>query len=290
MELTLCGVPGTLVSVPRDDKLFKMQRWTSERRKGLDERGDIILIHAEVRFDDECGNGHNSFAVTGYGWYGRYKAKDWDFGGCCHDNIAKMFPELAHLIKWHHASSDGPMYYIANTVYHAGDRDHRGLRKGEPYAWSHGVQFGNSPITVKLGDRFAKWLEAAKVEDLEIVEVPYKDNSGSGHKFSPKYSFKDYGNGVWHESPFDTLREAEEFLEAMDLPHNFVKVPTLFSEGKERDLDAARRVACWPEATDEQLCLPPGQLTALLSERQPALLKAFRHDIEAAGLKWQPGA
>lgn len=40
-------------------------------------------------------------------------------GGCCHDEVAKHFPELAPLIKWHLCSSDGPMHYLANTVYHA---------------------------------------------------------------------------------------------------------------------------------------------------------------------------
>ena len=34
-------------------------------------------------------------------------------------------------IKWHLVGADGPMHYVANTVYHAGDRDHYGLKKGE---------------------------------------------------------------------------------------------------------------------------------------------------------------
>lgn len=42
-----------------------------------------------------------------------------DSGGCIHDEVAKHFPELAHLIKWHLSSTDGPMHYVANTVYWA---------------------------------------------------------------------------------------------------------------------------------------------------------------------------
>lgn len=89
-------------------------------------------IVVELRFDDQCKNGHESFAITAYIGEaigdGRYREHT---SGCCHDEIAKRFPELAHLIPWHLTSTDGPMHYLANTVYAAGDRDYRGLRKGE---------------------------------------------------------------------------------------------------------------------------------------------------------------
>ncbi len=63
----------------------------------------------------------------------RYKTVRWreDSGGCIHGEIAKHFPELAPFIKWHLCSSDGPLHYVANTVYLAGDRDCWGLRRGE---------------------------------------------------------------------------------------------------------------------------------------------------------------
>src|SRR4051812_11126457 len=65
------------------------------------------IIQAEVRYDDECGNGHNSFSITG-----EYKEprESWEnaSGGCIHEEIAKAFPGLAPLIKWHLCSSDGP--------------------------------------------------------------------------------------------------------------------------------------------------------------------------------------
>lgn len=83
------------------------------------ENGRTYRITATVRHDDECGNGHNTFAITAR--IDR-KAGDnrWveDSGGCCHDEVAKQFPELAPLIKYHLMSTDGPLHYIANTVYH----------------------------------------------------------------------------------------------------------------------------------------------------------------------------
>jgi len=80
-------------------------------------------IRATVRFDDECGNGHNSFSITGSTTDGQ--------GGCIHDLIAEHFPELQPFIKWHLCSTDGPMHYPGNVLYHAGDKDCWGLRKGE---------------------------------------------------------------------------------------------------------------------------------------------------------------
>lgn len=85
--------------------------------------GDAATITAEVRYDDTYPNGHNSFAITA-----TIKAQDrrryrHDDGfmasGCCHEEVAKHFPELAPFIKWHLCSSDGPLHYVANTVYHA---------------------------------------------------------------------------------------------------------------------------------------------------------------------------
>lgn len=85
------------------------------------------IITVTVRHDDRFGNGHNTFSITG----GIKGANNVGISGCIHDEIVKFFPELAYLIKWHLVSTDGPMHYVGNTIYHAGDTDHRGLRKGE---------------------------------------------------------------------------------------------------------------------------------------------------------------
>lgn len=79
--------------------------------------GKGAKITAKVRYDDECGNGHNTFAITGE--VRVPGERDIAAGGCLHTEIAKAFPELAPVIKWHLVSSDGPMHYIPNTVYHA---------------------------------------------------------------------------------------------------------------------------------------------------------------------------
>lgn len=88
-------------------------------------KGVYVALEVKVRYDDQCGNGHNTFAITAdeirYLKDGSRRAMSntWYSGGCQHDLVAKKFPGLAPLIKWHLVSSDGPMHYIANTIYWA---------------------------------------------------------------------------------------------------------------------------------------------------------------------------
>lgn len=171
-EHTMHGVAGTLVQKPHPNGLWQKQKFIAKREIRWERKKATITV--EARFDDECGNKHNTFAVTGH--IRIPGSRDLEVGGCIHEEIAKYFPELKHLIQWHLVSTDGPMHYIANTTYHASNRD----------------------------------------------------------------------------------------------------------------LDAARSTACWPEATDEQLCLPKEELTALLEARLPELMERFKNDIVAAGFAWAP--
>ncbi len=79
-------------------------------------------LTVKIRYDDRCNNGHKTFAITG-SFDGAH--------GCIHDIIAQHMPEIAPFIKWHSFTSKGPLYYIENTIYSAGNRDHWGLLKGE---------------------------------------------------------------------------------------------------------------------------------------------------------------
>jgi len=99
--------------------------------KEYQESGRKYRIRAELRFDDQCGNGHRTFSLTGEVQRAGGGAWEEDSGGMIHDEIAKRFPGLAPFTRWHLTSTDGPLHYVANTVYLAGDRDYDGLRKGE---------------------------------------------------------------------------------------------------------------------------------------------------------------
>jgi len=239
---TINGVAGEMgtVSEPKDVRgrlVHRSQEWksVSRRIKGYGTNGTMIV---SIRFDDRCGNGHQSFSITAYVYTDESRRqRDIAAGGCMHEEIAKRFPELAPLIKWHLMDADGPMHYIANTLYHAGDQDCNGLRKGETRQIRNG----------KTG------LLAWKPEATEKLEQ-YVDSA--------------------------TCPEVQAATRY---------VPWLRTgEGKERRLDYARSSAVWPEATDDQLCLPKEELRTLLEARSPALIEAFKADMERIGMLWEP--
>jgi hypothetical protein len=306
-SMEIRGVPGRLTH--RTTKpgaapgLWCRQRWISETRP-IEGYGDGATIRAELRFDDECGNGHNTFALTGT-VYGparkrpgaKYASAPAIAGGCLHEDVARVFPELAPLVRWHLCSSDEPMHYLANTVFHAGDRDHNGRRAGEPLTVVEVVQFGEVPIHHRLTKGLGPFLRdlrdnydrAGQEAALEVLAVAHKDGPGKSYNFAPKYQFAGQKPLAWHECAFDTEQEAVRFADAF-LNHSprIYGMATSWSEGKARDLDAARSAAIWPEATDAELSAEPEALRAALTARLPALTAAFRADIEGCGFLWAP--
>lgn len=127
--------------------------------------GRNAMITAEVRWDDSCGNGHNSFAITGEVGRQAY--------GCLHDDIAKVFPELKPFLKWHLCSSDGPMHYIENTVYHV---DEHGPNMA--FVYCHGgidpLQLGGNKERL-LG--YLKEAEARKCEGVDGYRVEWDEKT-----------------------------------------------------------------------------------------------------------------
>lgn len=230
------SVPGRLQNVIAWPHLptIASQKWISELRpiKGFGTNGQMQV---EIRFDDNCKNGHESFAITANVWTAesRRQRDDIAAGGCMHDDIAKVFPELAPFIRWHLFDARGPMHYVANTVYHAKEN-------GPTHAWvyfkgpkaSDPLALGDDGVTERLLG-YLKAEEACKADG------------------QPGYRVK------WDERT--------------------VKV---------RNLEYARSSACWPEATDEQLCAPAAELTAALEARLPALLAEFRAAVTGAGFIW----
>lgn len=79
--------------------------------------GITCRVYCEIRHDDRCGNGHNTFSITGEVYEPRDRSGNPSTCGCIHDIISKVFPEVSGLIKWHLVSTDGPLHYVANTVY-----------------------------------------------------------------------------------------------------------------------------------------------------------------------------
>jgi hypothetical protein len=275
--------------VPKS-KLVKSQ--TKELEKAIRMDGRPAKIKVNIRYDDQCGNNHNTFSITGEVWqpvgnYGKWEAT---MGGCIHEEIVKNFPELEYLIKWHGVHSESPLYYLANTIYLAGERDYNGLLKGEVRSYRHVLAF-NDGWPMKIKKEFRNWLEGVEKtgsKAMTYMEVAHDKNPKLyGSKFTPvdkewgAYFDKHHPN-TWYGCQFDDKEEAETFCRLWNTgTHTFSEVPDSWGEGKESQLDAARRTAVWPDATLEQLTDPDA-----LMARLPALMQAFKADIEGLGFTY----
>jgi len=264
-----------------ETKLTKKQ--TIQFTKQFKENRYTHTITCTVRYDDRCGNGHNSFSITGVVVRGMYedanKAPDsrWQQCGCIHEDIEKHFPELKKYIKWHFMNSNGPTHYIANTLYHISDRDCWGKREGEPYSYKPSIIFGDNPINHKPSQKLVDWLsEQETFENLATESIEHDKDSET---FNKKYSFFGFCK-EWHKCPFNSINEAENFLHALqNCDPLFVQIATQIGKGKKPELKAARSTAIWPNATLEQL-----QDKNALQKRLPALIKRFQKDLKELNL------
>jgi len=249
---------------------FTSQRWGTS--KIVIEDDEERTVRVELRFDDECRNGHNTFTISG------------------REFVEEYFPALLPLMKWHLTSSDGPMHYAQNVVYLAGNRDCWGKKKGEPKGFDTFARFGTSPILHKLSKKFAAWLQDpdVRLDDLEVIRVDHDKRGVEGeYQFDPQFTFGGF-DATWGGCPFDSEAKALQWAEGLAGPHTFTAKAISWGEGKERDLEAARRVAIWPEATDEELSVEPDELREALAARLPGLLADFRADMESCGFLWAP--
>ena len=130
-----------------------------------------------LRYDDQCGNGHNTFSITASGR---------DMGGCCHGEVVQAFPDLEPFIKWHLCSSDGPLHYIANTTHHA------------------------APVPVEQG----KWWFSLENKKLRIVGVAERERMIE--RYGEQAHFESYPNPMAKESNLDAARSSAVWPEATD--------------------------------------------------------------------------
>lgn len=225
-------------------KSVLVKNQVQKKVKFYKENGISYKMVVKIRYDDQCGNGHNSFAITCI-IFEKIGSRFREFaGGCCHDEIAKHFPEIKSLIKWHLCNVDAPMHYIANTLYHISDKDCQGLKAGEFCSFTYDVKTGDNVLfTSKIFYSFRNWL--------------HRDEAKA---------------------------EAELFCQNIkpELNPEIVQVGSGSpSSGKAREFDAARSSAIWPEATDKELL--SSDLKQKLIDRLPALIAEFQKAVTDLG-------
>lgn len=185
--------------------------------------GRSYRITAKVRHDDECGNGHNTFSITGQldekspsGIWRDYS------GGCIHDRIAAHFPELAPFIKWHLMGTNEPMHYAANTLYHA-------LQHGPTHAWVYYTM----PVPADPLNIFKE----SKRELMDYIKADEAKRAEGQPGYVVKWDEKtvkvrnlDYArsSAVWPDAPEELLTGDPEALKAALI----ARLPALMLEFK----------------------------------------------------------
>lgn len=167
-----------------------------------------------LRYDDRCGNGYNTFSIT-------VESKNDTYGGCMHNTVCKVFPEFAHLIKWHLCSSNGPHAYIANTLYFAVDNRVKAAEKLEKardsltvYVNANGYRSCES-----FAEQYMKDIGMLKAS-ISIAEDRLKKACGPDLKaaqraaIAPDATLEQLQNKAWLEARFPSL--VHEFKTVMD--------------------------------------------------------------------------
>jgi hypothetical protein len=175
--------------------LYSSQTWVAKRCKGRN------ALQVKIRFDDDCRNGHMSFAITAdYYEKGRLESC-----GCLHEDIAKWFPELVPLIKWHLVSTDYPLHYVANTVYHADQH-------GPTHAW---VYYTGKADPLGFEDTKERVVAYKKAEEAKRAEgepgyrIQWDEKTAKTANFDHARS-----SAVWPEATDAELSVGKESLTA----------------------------------------------------------------------------
>lgn len=244
--------------------------------------GVKVDAYIKVRYDDECGNNHNSFAITSTIYEsGKKSDKYMVSGGCNHDDIVKVAPELEYLIKWHLMSSDAPLHYISNTLYHARDRENMTLPLGSPTDFKKYLKFKNIPFTFnQQSSGFWDYLEnVGDFNNIDIKSIAYEGDYALREKYSFTGFIKENETKQWYKAPFDNEKSALEFLQALqNNEYEIIEIPTQWNKAVKPDIEAARRCAIWSDATLDQL-----QNKESLESRLCNLVCELKQDIEQFG-------
>ena len=84
-----------------------------------DSNGDNLII--SIKLADDCKNGHDDFSITADCYKAGKPKTDryYLYGGCCHEEILKVRPDLQIFVNLHLCNYKGvPMHCLDNGYYH----------------------------------------------------------------------------------------------------------------------------------------------------------------------------
>lgn len=86
--------------------------------KFFTENEEDYRITVRISLDDDCKNNICDWSITAdVDWKNKHGKYEDCLGGCCHDEVAKHFPELAKFISLHLCNHYGAPMYLLNVEH-----------------------------------------------------------------------------------------------------------------------------------------------------------------------------
>lgn len=83
------------------------------------EDGEELKMVVKISLDDDCKNNMCDWSITADIYCKKHEYWVWSAGGCMHEEIEKIFPELKKFIPLHNSNHYGaPLYPEENGIYH----------------------------------------------------------------------------------------------------------------------------------------------------------------------------
>lgn len=122
-----------------------------------------------LKFDDKCGNGHNTFSICCERWRFLRHKRDLVEMDRSFEFIQRLFPGYEKYLKWHLVSTDGPLHYLANTRYWVAEGNLDYARSTAVWPDATLEQLGDEKA---LAERLPGLMEAFKA-DMEALGFTY---------------------------------------------------------------------------------------------------------------------
>lgn len=179
-------------------------------------KGQKVDLIIELKYDDDCGNGHNTFSITGT-LYKAGKRRDSAIiiCGCIHEVISELAPAFKKYIKWHLMSSDEPLHYIENTIYHASK-----IEKYNYYVYLKDEEEEIDKLLCMTDERHARNIRMKYGQNITIKKKPELSNKepdlekARASAIAPDATLEQLQDKEWLKERLPKL--LEEFKAAME--------------------------------------------------------------------------
>ena len=177
----------------------------------ITEKANCVI---SIRLNDECNNGHEDFSITATFWKLNKTRKDVNMymGGCCHEEILKLRPDLKIFVDLHLNDFRGyPMYYIENGFYHL-----KNMPKNKFMEYAKVDEEGYKLLKKASDEDEYGYLLINKLENHKIWEKLAEEGMKKLEELTGKV-FESKGTRLYDIDKYKTLNFPEDWFEDINV-------------------------------------------------------------------------